>query len=293
MAATLAAVKLILCGHDMRTVTNDFAARMNLTTTTFSRLWKITRVDGTVVTITDHDSNILYSGAVYKASIGFTQTAVLTSSLSIGSQSVELTVPLTDLGITEADLRHRIYENATAVEYVIDWQHPEFGVLTLFSGRVGRSVLSDKKRATLEIISSTDPNLFIADEQYSATCRNDLGDAHCQFPIFNFQVNFIVTGIIDNTAFTVDTLAGQSDNYFSLGQIKWTSGDNTSVISDVLSSNLNQLSLALFYPLPLPIQVGDHGQLLTGCDKSLTTCFKKFNNVINFRGEPFAPSFGG
>lgn len=277
----------------MRTVTDDFNARMGLTTTTFSRLWKLTRVDGTVINVTDHDSNILLNGEVYKASTGFTQTSVLTSSLSIGSQNVELTVPLTDLGITEADIRHRIYENATAVEFIVDWLHPEFGSLLLFSGKVGRCVLSDKKRATFEIISNTDPNLYIADEQYSATCRNDLGDAQCQFPIFNFQVNFSVTGVIDFTGFTVDTMAGQADDTFALGQIQWITGDNAAIVSDVRATNLGQLSVSLFYPLPLPIQVGDQGQMLMGCDKSLTTCLKKFNNVVNFRGEPFAPSFGG
>jgi hypothetical protein len=26
-----------------------------------------------------------------------------------------------------------------------------------------------------------------------------------------------------------------------------------------------------------------------GCDKTLPTCFAKFNNVVNFRGEPLVP----
>ncbi|KJV57529.1 phage conserved hypothetical BR0599 family protein [Orientia chuto str. Dubai] len=28
-------------------------------------------------------------------------------------------------------------------------------------------------------------------------------------------------------------------------------------------------------------------KLITGCDKTFSSCIKKFNNAINFRGEPF------
>lgn len=275
----------------MRSVSASFDTSLNQVTTTFARLWTITRPDGVIINLTDHDSDITVGGVLYKASIGFTSTTVLTSSLSIGSQNVTLTVPLTDLGVTEADLRHRIYEDSTATLSVCDYANTAAGTMTIFSGRVGRAVLSNKKRAAIEIISSTDPNLFVADESYSLQCRNDLGDATCQFPIFNRAVNFTVASVIDTMAFSVDTLAGQADDYFALGQIKWTAGDNESIISDVRTNNGPLKTVGLFYPLPFAIQVGDTGQILPGCDKNLTTCFKKFNNVVNFRGEPFIPAF--
>ena len=35
------------------------------------------------------------------------------------------------------------------------------------------------------------------------------------------------------------------------------------------------------------LSVGDYYEIYAGCDKTLATCKEKFNNVINFRGEPY------
>lgn len=278
----------------MRTVSAGFDGALQQTTTTFARLWKITRTDGVVINITDATRDVTtLDGTVYTSSNGFTCTPILTSSLAIGSQSVQLTVPLTDLGITDFDLRHRLFEGATAVLSIADYLHPEYDVMTYFSGQVGRIVMSDKKRATLDVISKTDPNLFVAGESYCQSCRNDLGDSNCQFPIFNFALTITVTSVIDTMAFGVDNLAGQDTDAFALGQIKWLTGSNKLLVSDVRTNNSVLKTIGLFYPMPFNVQVGDTGQLLLGCDKQLTTCFKKFANVLNFRAEPFAPSFGG
>ncbi|MDE5056044.1 phage BR0599 family protein [Wolbachia endosymbiont of Drosophila bicornuta] len=31
--------------------------------------------------------------------------------------------------------------------------------------------------------------------------------------------------------------------------------------------------------------------ILAGCDKTFPTCRSKFNNTVNFRGEPYIPGF--
>jgi uncharacterized phage protein (TIGR02218 family) len=42
-------------------------------------------------------------------------------------------------------------------------------------------------------------------------------------------------------------------------------------------------------PMPYALTVGDAYSLQPGCDKLLATCKVKFNNVLNFRGEPHVP----
>ena len=44
-----------------------------------------------------------------------------------------------------------------------------------------------------------------------------------------------------------------------------------------------------FLPFDDEVQVGDIVSLLAGCDGNLDTCIQKFNNVANFRGEPYIP----
>lgn len=42
-------------------------------------------------------------------------------------------------------------------------------------------------------------------------------------------------------------------------------------------------------PMPFPIVAGDTFVITSGCDKALGTCIAKYNNVLNFRGEPYLP----
>jgi uncharacterized phage protein (TIGR02218 family) len=35
--------------------------------------------------------------------------------------------------------------------------------------------------------------------------------------------------------------------------------------------------------------VGDIFTIIAGCDKTLAICRDKFDNIINFRGDPFVP----
>jgi uncharacterized phage protein (TIGR02218 family) len=42
-------------------------------------------------------------------------------------------------------------------------------------------------------------------------------------------------------------------------------------------------------PISEPIQAGDKYSITAGCDKQFNTCVEKFNNAINFRGEPHIP----
>ena len=47
--------------------------------------------------------------------------------------------------------------------------------------------------------------------------------------------------------------------------------------------------IELFLPMPFAVQVGDKLGIYAGCDKRLSTCISKFDNVLNFRGEPYVP----
>lgn len=47
--------------------------------------------------------------------------------------------------------------------------------------------------------------------------------------------------------------------------------------------------IELFLPLPFDITIGDTGRIYPGCDKRFVTCRDKFDNVLNFVGEPYVP----
>lgn len=82
------------------------------------------------------------------------------------------------------------------------------------------------------------------------------------------------------------TLMPQSE-YFQNGLVTWTSGLNNSLSMEVKLYNIGYVEL--FQPMAYAISAGDTYSIKAGCDKQLQTCIKRFNNVINFRGEPFIP----
>jgi uncharacterized phage protein (TIGR02218 family) len=47
--------------------------------------------------------------------------------------------------------------------------------------------------------------------------------------------------------------------------------------------------IVLFENMPYVISPGDTFTIEPGCDHTVGTCFTKFNNVVNFIGEPFIP----
>lgn len=47
--------------------------------------------------------------------------------------------------------------------------------------------------------------------------------------------------------------------------------------------------LTVFLDAPYPVNAGDKVRLYPGCDKRDATCAGRFDNILNFRGEPFVP----
>ena len=48
-------------------------------------------------------------------------------------------------------------------------------------------------------------------------------------------------------------------------------------------------TLTLFLPFAYAFEAGDVIRVQPGCDKRLVTCRTKFDNRLNFRGEPHVP----
>lgn len=89
------------------------------------------------------------------------------------------------------------------------------------------------------------------------------------------------------------TPLGSGSGYFDNGVFTWTSGPNTGFSIEVQSYVPGQITFQLPVgppnALPAAPQIGDTYTLKAGCDYSPDTCKNRFNNLVNFRGEPFVP----
>lgn len=75
--------------------------------------------------------------------------------------------------------------------------------------------------------------------------------------------------------------------YYDGGLLVWETGRNAGKAQEIKTWTGGRLTL-FQRPFHIP-QVGDRFVLHPGCDKRRGTCQEKFDNVVNFRGEPDVP----
>jgi len=97
-----------------------------------------------------------------------------------------------------------------------------------------------------------------------------------------------LTGVTDNSNFA-DTSRTEADDFWTFGLLTFTSGNNIGIGIEIKDYTLSTGALELYAAMPFTVASGDTYEVEAGCDKRLTTCITKFDNVKNFRGEPYIP----
>lgn len=120
-------------------------------------------------------------------------------------------------------------------------------------------------------------------------CRARLGDNMCTKDLTSFTTILTVTGVTSKQIFTVSG-ATATDDYYGEGIVEWLSGNNAGVKQKVRTYVGTTKVFTLVLPMVLDIQVGDQFTAIAGCRKRLYDCRDKFNNVLNFQGEPHRPT---
>jgi uncharacterized phage protein (TIGR02218 family) len=274
----------------MRDCSAELATALDEGVTTLCRLLEVTRSDATVLRFTDHDAPVTVDADEYRADISFTSSAILASATYASAQSVSLYVALASSGgITEEDLRAKRYRAATARIMIVDRAHPEWGTMTVFKGIFGRVEITDKNKATIEIVPRSKGGLVnIGNEAYSPTCRAKFGDARCQFNLATVTEAFTVTAASGATFEAAEL--DQADDNWVLGIVTWVTGLNAGATSVVAASDQSDTSVTMVEPPLNPVEVGDTGTVVQGCSLMLSMCRDRYDNEENFRGEPYVPT---
>lgn len=277
----------------MRAASSNFSNALAAEATKLARLWRVTRKDGTVLRFTDAVKPVVLDGDTYRSDISFTSSAIFTSRSFANAQSVTITVVMDDLGIKEKDLRARLYDDAESEVLLVHYDHPEHGAVSLFKGHFGLVKITDKRRATIEIIptSAVGSAQTIGGEKYSATCRASLGDARCKIDIEAMKQSFTVVSASGGSVVTAEL--NQAADAWILGYVVWQTGDNAGTRSTVQAGDPDTKSIFLTSAPMYEVKAGDTGFIYPGCDKLPTTCRDKFDNLLNMRAEPTVPDGAG
>lgn len=275
----------------MQNLSNQMDAALADSTTYLCRVWKLTLANGQEFFFTDLTSDITSEGQLFKFDPGIRVSAVVKTS---GGQPDNAQIEVTTSAdfMTQNRLRQGSLKNASFEMWIIDWRNPDFyGRISLFGGGVGSQTHNNKGQIELGLNSSVGGGAQSnIGEVYSKQCRALLGDARCKFDLEAAKIAVEVTAIEDNGySFIATELVGAANDYYKFGKITWDGGLNSG-LTDEIKTNVNASGKATLVLYPRnPMVIGDTGFVYPGCDYQVSTCGTKFNNLMNFRGEPYVP----
>lgn len=270
----------------MKTIPIALANHIATGSTTLAHAFKITRADGAVYAYTDYHEDQVIDGVSYEASPGFMKSAFLTSAnLAVGN--LELVTPHDGSIFTTADIMGKAWDNATFVLFRYNWENPADGIESGVAGNLGEITirLADVVVELRDIRQYMQQSVGLAS---SKTCRARLGSTGyggCHLDLAPFTKTGTITSVTSNRVFRDNTRADAADA-FGEGEITFTSGNNTGYsakVKDYAADGTFTLAIPMFSTL----QVGDAYTAVYGCRKRWDTdCRDKFDNLLNFQGEP-------
>jgi len=149
---------------------------------------------------------------------------------------------------------------------------------------IGSIETDDAGRVTFDVksVNRRQKQLFL--KRYGPVCNNLLGDATCGVNLATFTDTVTVASVTDAVTFTV-TGSARANDFFALGAIKFTSGDNDGLSYDVRKWTLTGGIVKLAVPLKRPLIIGDTATMHGGCDgtNGAAGC-TRFSNNARFGG---------
>ncbi len=268
----------------MQSLSASLNAHINKEVTTLATCWEIVRTDAVAYRYTDHDRDLVVEGKTYRAASLMTPTAV-TSTINLATDNLEFEGMLSDDGITEEDILSGRFDHANIAMFMVNYEDTDTGTLHLKRGLLGEVSLKNgffvaEVRGFSSVLQQS------IGEVYTPTCRAKLGDARCGVNLAAFTVSGAITAVEGAHAFT-DNTRSEVANYFAYGVLTFTSGANNGLSMEI--RDFIDGRFGMFLPMPYAVMVGDTYTAVAGCDKRFDTCVTRFNNALNFRGEPHVP----
>ena len=270
----------------MKSLSSALVAHLAEECTTLSYLIKITRTDGIVLGMTNHDADIVYDGVTYKADGAFNPSALMSRD-DLSTDNLSLNGMISDAVITTEDIVVGRYDQARCDMYVCNWQDLSQGVLQLRRGWLGSVTLQSGHYGAV-LHGLHDRLQQGLGDYFTATCRHDFADSGCTLSSAVYSANGSVTGVVSATQFG-DSACTQPDGWFDDGVLTWTSGALTGIKAEIERWDAASKHFMLWLPLPFVPAIGDSYSAVAGCDKRFSTCKNKFANAVNFGGFPHMP----
>lgn len=252
--------------------------------TTLAFCWRIERRDGVTLAFTSHDRDLWIGGLRHRAAPGMVPSAIATTDgLDVGT--LDIGGALTSDAIRADELAAGRWDGARLRLTAVDWSAPEDAPVLLARGELGDIEIRDggfgaELRGLVALLERP------VVEATSPECRAMLGDRRCRVDLAPRTRVLRVASVVDAVTLDLDAPEPVADAY-GYGVLRWMTGPNVGIDSAVAGSSGTRIWLR--DPPPFPAEPGVRVQIVEGCDRSFATCRDRFDNALNFRGEPHLP----
>lgn len=276
----------------MKSLSAKRLAELASGTTTDAFFVRITRTDSVVIGLTSHVENITIDGVIYQSDGGCNPTATSQNdSLAVNNNDVtgildlEAVVGLTR--IKRTDIQAGLFYNARMTVFRTNYNDPVVDEDVLGSGFLGRAELMDG-RYKIEYRSLAQKLQQSTGRLITQLCPYQLGETACGINLASWTTTGSVTTVTNQFQF-VDSSRAEADDYFTAGNLTWTSGANAGYSMKVKKHTGTTIKLS--QQMPNDIQAGDQFSIVAGCQQRYEAdCRTKFSNGDNFGGFPFVPT---
>ncbi|WP_347253451.1 phage BR0599 family protein [Leminorella grimontii] len=242
--------------------------------------YEFSRDDTRFYRYTNADRDMAFNGYTWEAA------AIQCPGVTVGtSDGLEITVPATNPvalmfrgAPPSSSVRLRVFRNQaddTSGDYRIVW--------------VG-TVTEAKREATdrVKLITNSIASTFTRNGlrlTWGRNCPYSLYDHNCRVDKTKFAATSLTVLALDGASLTIALPGSLPDGWFSGGFIEWTV-DGLTERRGLKGQNGNTIGI---FGGTAGFSVGQVVTLYPGCDRIINTCSSKFNNHLNYGGQPQMP----
>lgn len=246
---------------------------------TVASFWRIWRLDGVALGFTTHDRDLWFGGMLHRAAPGLTPSAIRRTA-GLGDDTADVEGALADDAIGESDLAAGRYDGAAVAIGAVCWETRAHRVL--YHGTLAGVVRDGGGGFAAELVSAKHALAADPVPRTSPACRARFCGPGCNLSPARFTVRAVVTAVASERV----VFAGIDPARFDGGELRWRDGPQAGLAAAILAADAEGL---LLDRAPEGIRPGMRAFLREGCDHTIATCARRFDNAVNFQGEPFLP----
>lgn len=261
---------------------------------TVADVYTLTLKSGISSFYTDFDLSVVYGGITYQAGRPlFSRTSTRqTVGIEVNEMSITVRYLSTDTigGAFWRDAARAGVLDGAKIKvqraFLPSPTQPALGLVHVFEGNVG-DIENGMGEMVINVRSITELfNTMIPRSLFQSPCRNQLYYPECGVSRASYTTAATITSSANKASLVAST--GKAAGWFDNGHLVFTGGANAGLTMGIKS--FNGSTFTLNYPLIFQPMAGDTFTAYAGCDRTKSMCESKFNNVPNYRGEPFTPA---